>query len=64
MARFYITVVSWKGKTVYRKCSCGETAHDAVYACTSEHEKTEEGFAKKFFFYKCRNCYKLAQFVK
>lgn len=39
--------VKYQGKTIYRRCSCGETAHDL--ACTS----TENGGS---FAYKCRNC--------
>jgi uncharacterized Zn finger protein len=35
----------WRGKTIYRKCKCGETAFGAVWV-------TEAGK----FVYKCRNC--------
>lgn len=55
--RFTVTVVSFKGKTVYRKCSCGETCFDAKYIATGS-----DGVDK--FFYKCRNCFKLAEFLK
>lgn len=35
----------WRGETVYRKCLCGETAHDAKYMPSSQA-----------FAYLCRNC--------
>ena len=55
------TIVSWKGKTVYRKCECGETAHDAKYLTVSPEVKALMGDQ---FTYPCRNCSKLAQFRK
>lgn len=53
-----ITVVAFKGNTVYRKCSCGETAHDASYVGFKGDEGTN------LFVYKCRNCGELAKFRK
>jgi hypothetical protein len=35
--------------TIYRKCECGETAHDYDY-----------DIARKAFVWRCRNCRKLA----
>jgi len=37
-------------KTIYRKCPCGETAHDFTFYMATE--KRPAGFA-----YACRNCH-------
>lgn len=51
------TIVEWRGKTVYRKCKCRETAHDAVYVADNSD-------GTKLFYYACRNCNELHAFRK
>jgi hypothetical protein len=43
------SITHWRGKTIHRKCSCGETAFGAVYAGTP-------GDAGREYLYRCRNC--------
>lgn len=57
MPAFTYTIVRWRGPHVYRKCACGETAHDARFAF-------EDAVGLKLFYYPCRNCSKLLEFRK
>lgn len=45
----------WQGEHIYRKCPCGETAHDADYQLG-----TRTATSPGLYLYRCRNCRRIA----